>query len=331
VANKCSKIGFFVCLLVLLILVCTWLHMGDIQTRKPTSAPAVTATTVSHNVNPSQTDRDHDGINDRLEKEHGLNPTLSDTDGDGKKDGAEGLESDRDHDGIIDALESALDDMDLDGVPDEFDAQNTDPDNDSDGDRYGNALEKAEGTDPLDAKSMPADRDKDGIPDNIDAKGEPIHFAVNKQGSHVVLKGTFGNVLQIHALQNALGQEGIEVENGVMMQKPSLEEGEGITVAQKLLPKFLSLYRNGTLLYADGAFEISGDVATAADKKEMDAFLAENAGLVHYTNFTRVRAPQPPQDSSSAAPKPSTDPRIEKNTTENKAKNRRVEFKIIGE
>lgn len=295
--NKCSKIGFWVCMLVLLILLCTWRHIHD---PLPTVSAALTQQAA---VTPATTaggapDRDRDGLSDADEIKAGLNPALSDTDGDGKKDGAEGLEADRDHDGIIDALESALDDSDLDGVPDEFDAENTNPDNDSDGDRYGNGLEKAEGTDPLDAGSMPADRDKDGIPDNIDADKKPIHFVVTKHGSHVQLKGTFANLSQIQTLKSTLKRKGIVVDNGVMMQDKYLEGRDTILIAQELIPEFLLLYRNGTFSYKEGAFELNGEVGSEADKRTMDAFLSEHAGLVHYINITRiVKAPESPQDA----------------------------------
>ncbi len=294
--KRCNKIGFWICLLILLIVVCTWRYIHDPLMTTPAAATHEKAAIVITDAD-AMPDQDHDGLSDADEIRAGLNPILSDTDADGKKDGIEGLTADRDHDGIIDALESALDDSDLDGVPDELDAENTDPDNDTDGDRYGNALEKAEGTDPLDARSMPADRDRDGVPDNIDADKKPISFVVTKQGAHVQLRGSFANVPQIHALQSALHQEGIVFENGVILQDKYLEEGESISAAQKLIPKFLSLYQNGTFAYVDGAFEINGDVATEADMKEMDAFLAENAGLVHYTNETHVRTPQPPKGS----------------------------------
>ena len=303
--NKCSKIGFWVCMLVLLILLCTWRHMHD---PLPTASAARTQQAV---VTPATTaegapDQDRDGLSDADEIKAGLNPALSDTDADGKKDGTEGLEADRDHDGIIDALESALDDSDLDGVPDELDAENTNPDNDSDGDRYGNALEKAEGTNPLDARSMPADRDKDGIPDNIDADKKPISFVVTKHGSHVRIKGTFANLPQIQTLKSALKQKGIVVDNGVMMQDKYLEGRDAVLIAQELIPEFLLLYRNGTFSYKEGAFELNGEVGSEADKKTMDAFLSEHAGLVHYINITRiVKASENPQGAEGqSVPQP---------------------------
>jgi hypothetical protein len=239
----------------------------------------------------ASSDMDGDGIPNHIEREHGLNPAFLDTDGDKKSDGDEGISADRDGDGIIDALESSLDDRDLDGVPDEYDAQNTDPDNDSDGDGYGNGLEQAEGTNPLDAHSKPADQDNDGIPDNIDADKKPIAFVITKKADHIVLEGSFSDVLQIHVLQKAIEHEGIALENGVMMQDRHLQDNGAIQIVQNLIPKFIALYCDGLLQYKDGAFEISGEVHTQEEKKFMDAFVAENAGLVRYINITRVKSP----------------------------------------
>jgi len=199
VFSKCNKITFWLCLLVLLILLCTWLHVGDIQANTDKTVPAEAV--VTHAVASGPADQDRDGLSDTIEKQFGLNPTLADTDADGKSDGKEGTRADTDHDGIIDALESALDDSDLDGVVDELDAENTNPDNDSDGDGYGNGLESAVGTNPLDAKSVPADQDHDGIPDSIDADKSPVSFLIIKKTSQ---KCSTTKTVRIASLSNDL-------------------------------------------------------------------------------------------------------------------------------
>jgi len=288
VSNKCSAIGFWLCLLTLLIVLCTWVHMDDPALLQPSHAAAKTMAPVSSHADQGVPDRDHDGLSDTDEERVGLNPAFADTDADGIKDGEEGLDRDSDNDGIIDALESALEDSDLDGVPDQLDARNTDPDNDSDGDGYGNGLEKAEGTDPLNPKSFPADQDRDGIPDNIDADRKPITFVITKEKKHIVLKGTFGTMAQIHILQKILNRDGITLDNGVIMYNGMLEGDRVIHTAEKILPKFVELYRKGTFRYRDGTFEINGIVENQAQKKFMEHFLAEKAGLVHYVNVTRV-------------------------------------------
>ncbi len=303
--TKCTKIGFWVCLFVLLVIICTWQHLGDFKANiqpKESVAPQT--------INRQPADTDHDGITDAVEKMHHLNPNLADTDADGKKDGVEGTQADADNDGIIDALESALDDSDLDGVVDELDSENTNPDNDTDGDGYGNGLEVAENTDPLDAKSVPPDRDKDGIPDSIDAEKKPIAFTITKEENHVTLNGSFGDVLQVQTLQGVLDAGNIAYENGVIMQDKYLEDGGAIALAQKLSPFFLSHYTHGTIQYKDGTLTVGGDVARPEDKTAMDTLLAEHVGLIHYVNDTRVLAP-PPAPTKAIVPEPAA----EENTT----------------
>jgi hypothetical protein len=123
-------------------------------------------------------DNDGDGISNSQEAVYGTDPDNADTDSDqhGTDDHGDLAEIgpdlnnplDTDGDGVIDALESILTDADDDGVPDELDAENNNPSNDSDGDGYANDLEKAAGTDPLDAGSVPPDNDNDGIVDVLD-------------------------------------------------------------------------------------------------------------------------------------------------------------------
>jgi RHS repeat-associated protein len=118
----------------------------------------------------ADTDDDGDGYPDALELEYGTDPLdgaskPEDLDGDGIPDGED---LDVDGDGVpnvedafpLDPNQSA--DTDGDGVGDGEDA-------DDDGDGYPDLLEIENGSDPLDAGSIPADQDKDGIPDGADA------------------------------------------------------------------------------------------------------------------------------------------------------------------
>jgi outer membrane protein OmpA-like peptidoglycan-associated protein len=256
-------------------------------------------------------DSDQDGIKDKEEKKAGLDPANPDTDGDGKKDGDEGLTADQDGDGIIDALESSAVDTDQDGVIDEFDSENTNPDNDTDGDGYGNGLESAEGSNPLDARSKPDDRDNDGIPDSIDADKEPIAFIITKEGEHVSLKGFFADVLQIQTLKSVLDNGQVAYENGVIMQDKYLEDKGVIEATKKLVPSFLSSYKNGKIEFREGTLSVSGEVASNADKVAMDTLLVESAGLIHYINDTRV----------VELPKPKPEPEVQPQTEEAPASN----------
>jgi outer membrane protein OmpA-like peptidoglycan-associated protein len=249
-------------------------------------------------------DQDGDGLRDDVEAQAKLDPHNADTDGDGKKDGEEGTTADRDSDGIIDALESSALDDDQDGVNNEFDNENTNPDNDTDGDGYGNALEVAEDTNPLDAKSIPADRDKDGIPDNIDADKEPITFTIIKQGAQVSLEGVFADVLQAQTLKDVLDNGKVTYENGVITQDKYLQDEGVVAVTQKMVPTFLSLYKNGKIQYKDRTLEVNGEVSSVEDKAAMDKLLVEHAGLMHYINDTHVVEPPHPAPEQVVEKKP---------------------------
>ena len=191
-----------------------------------------------------------------------------------------------------------------------MDKENANPDNDSDGDGYGNGLEVAEDTNPLDVKSVPADRDHDGIPDSIDADKEPITFTILKKGEHVSLTGTFTDVLQAQKLKAALDTGNVTYESGVILQDKYLVD-EGVTDATKaLVPKFLALYRNGSILFKDGTLEISGEVASAADKAAMEALLLESVGFVHFVNDTHVVPPPKPKPAVEKTPTSEMTPKV---------------------
>jgi outer membrane protein OmpA-like peptidoglycan-associated protein len=296
--------GFWICLLGVLIVWCAWSHRNDPALVSLATSHAKAKTHV-HEQAPSgatATDRDGDGIEDAAEIAAGLDPKRIDTDGDGKLDAEEGLEADRDGDGIIDALESAIEDSDLDGVTDEYDHQNTDPDNDSDDDGYGNGLEKAEGTDPLDARSLPADSDRDGIPDSIDADQAPITFAIVKKGGRVMLEGTFSGLAQIATLQEKIESvDGLTLENGKLLQDQHRDAGKSVEAVAALLPFFLGHYDDGAIRYEQGTLSISGKVKTDEEKSAMQALLDEHAGLIHYIDATSIEQPapaaQPPKET----------------------------------
>ncbi|MCP5325103.1 MAG: choice-of-anchor L domain-containing protein [Oceanospirillaceae bacterium] len=139
-------------------------------------------------------DSDHDGISDSVECS---SQPCVDTDNDGTPDY---MDEDSDNDGVSDNQEADGDanntdentpplDSDGDGVPDYIDAAQDDAcvpnpahglcdldkdginnaaDGDDDGDGYSDADELAEGSDPHDATSLPADNDHDFITDSND-------------------------------------------------------------------------------------------------------------------------------------------------------------------
>ncbi len=120
----------------------------------------------THGTDPLRTDTDGDSLGDRFELLNGLNPLATDSDGDGLADNLElarGLaptQADTDSDGLCDGgvtLASICplggEDLDGDGV---LDPGETNPGAiDSDGDGYTDGHERADGSDPRDAASVP--------------------------------------------------------------------------------------------------------------------------------------------------------------------------------
>ena len=208
-----SKVSFLVCLLVLLILLCSFLHMPKTKskleqvleknkTEVVKESPKVIVPEVKEEVkeevapkeepkpepvkvvekpkpdldgdgiaDSEDNDTDGDGLLNVDEKALGSDILIKDTDKDGKLDGEEG-NKDTDGDGKADVIESAKLDSDNDGVVDELDSENDNPANDSDGDGFSNIDEKKANTDPLDKDKHPVidkDTDKDGKLDSIEA------------------------------------------------------------------------------------------------------------------------------------------------------------------
>ena len=173
--NKKLKIAILA--LILLILLCCFVHTPAISNKKEFKAdtqkvkqeaklPDLDGDGIADS---NDSDIDGDGVLNSDEEKINSNPFDKDTDADGKSDGEE-FNKDTDKDGVSDVLESAKADKDQDGVVDELDADDDNPNNDSDKDGYSNIEEKKAGTNPLDANSKPkeADTDKDGKIDKIE-------------------------------------------------------------------------------------------------------------------------------------------------------------------
>ena len=117
----------------------------------------------------ADTDDDGDGYPDDVEAAAGSDPLdagsiPNDRDGDGIPDD---LDDDRDGDGFLNDFDAFPNDA-AEWADTDSDGSGDNADDDDDGDGYPDAIEVAQGTDPLDADSRPADVDGDGIPDAED-------------------------------------------------------------------------------------------------------------------------------------------------------------------
>jgi outer membrane protein OmpA-like peptidoglycan-associated protein/uncharacterized protein (DUF2141 family) len=169
-----SRLKIAVCLLGLLILLCTLSHCSSDKKEGVVAEKNTTVAKVAEEkkiqdldgdgiADSQDEDIDGDGLLNKEEEAINSDPFNKDTDGDGKPDGVEG-KKDTDHDSFLDVLESSVKDKDNDGVVDELDSDDTDVNNDSDSDGFSNIAEKKAGTNPLDMASHPTlkDTDKDG-------------------------------------------------------------------------------------------------------------------------------------------------------------------------
>ncbi len=193
-----SRLKIAVCLLGLLIIVCTLSHCSsDKKTGVLAEENSSTVTVVEKKkiedldgdgiADSQDEDIDGDGLSNKEEEAINSDPFNKDTDGDGKLDGVEG-KKDSDNDSFLDVLESSVKDKDNDGVVDELDSDDTDVNNDSDRDGFSNIAEKKAGTNPLDVASHPTlkDTDKDGKPDkdemgkdsDKDSKSDVVESAI---------------------------------------------------------------------------------------------------------------------------------------------------------
>lgn len=193
-----SRLKIAVCLLGLLIIICTLSHCSsDKKAGVLAEENSSTVTVVEKKkiedldgdgiADSQDEDIDGDGLSNKEEEAINSDPFNKDTDGDGKLDGVEG-KKDSDHDSFLDVLESSVKDKDNDGVVDELDSDDTDVNNDSDRDGFSNIAEKKAGTNPLDAASHPTlkDTDKDGKPDkdemgkdsDKDSKSDVVESAI---------------------------------------------------------------------------------------------------------------------------------------------------------
>jgi len=251
----------------------------------------------SEDSNPNN-DSDGDGVSNIDEKRAGTNPLdprslpQADTDKDGKIDKIEkGKDSDKD--GKSDLIESAKLDADSDGVVDELDSEDSNPNNDSDGDGVSNIDEKRAGTNPLDSDSKP----------NIKEETKANTPAVKEEAKKAV--GEISEILKIEHIK-------FEVDSSTITP-------EGIKTIQKIA---IILKK-----YPDAKLEIGGHTDSDGSAEYNQKLSQERVDMVKKALIEfGING-----DNLTTKGYGESKPLVPNTSAENKAKNRRVEFKIIGE
>ena len=253
-------------------------------------------------------DSDNDGYSNIQEKKAGTDPldpqshpAPKDTDKDGKLDKVE-KGKDSDHDNKSDVVESAKLDHDNDGVVDELDSDDANPANDSDGDGFSNIDEKNAGTNPLDKTSFPVQKKSQEEPNSTAAATAPqaAPEEVKKE-----VQTEINNILQAENIE-------FEVDSSTITPK-------GIETIKKI---YAILKK-----YPDIKVEIAGHTDSDGDAAYNKQLSQERVDMV------KKALVEFGLDGNRFTTKGygESKPLVPNDSPENKAKNRRVEFIIIGE
>ena len=264
----------------------------------------------AENDNPNN-DTDNDGMSNIDEVKAGTNPLdpnskiEPDTDKDGKIDKIE-KGKDADGDGKSDVVESAKLDADSDGVVDELDADDSDVNNDSDGDGVSNIDEKNAGTNPLDPNDKPEVKKEE-------LKADTQEINVTQETNTTVVK------------VDEKVKEDIEtqIKDILHLHKIEFEVDKA-----NLTPKGKDIVnRVATILDKYPGVKITIEGHTDSDgKAEYNLKLSQDR--VDTVKAELVKAGIS-ADRLKAVGYGETKPLVPNDSAENKARNRRVEFKVI--
>ncbi len=268
----------------------------------------------ANNTNPNN-DTDNDGVSNINEVKAGTNPLnpnslpQKDTDGDGKIDKIE-KGKDADGDGKGDIIESAKLDADNDGVVDELDANDSDVNNDSDGDGISNIDEKNAGTNPLDADDKPQVKKEQPAENNTaaDTNASDINSTKTPKINEEIkaeIEKDIKDILKLHKIEFELNKADLTDKGQETVDK---------------VAKVLKKYPNVKIRiegYTDSGGKAEYNKKLSQDRVNMVKKELIKAGI-NANRLTTIGYGE-------------SNPLVPNTTKENRAKNRRVEFKVIGE
>ncbi len=261
----------------------------------------------SEDSNPKN-DSDGDGFSNIDEKNAGTDPLdpnskiEKDSDGDGKVDRIE-QGKDSDGDGKSDLIESAKLDADNDGVVDELDAEDSNPKNDSDGDGFSNIDEKNARTNPLNPDSKPIIKKDDSNSSHKLQEPTVEKEKIQEEGKKAISE--IKNILKIENIE-------FELDSSIITNK-------GVDTIKKIY--------NVLKKYPDVKLEIGGHTDSIGAEKYNLKLSQERVDSVKKALIEFGL------DGSRFKTKGygESKPLVKNSSASNRAKNRRVEFKILGD
>jgi len=252
-------------------------------------------------------DTDNDGMSNIDEVKAGTNPLdpnskiEPDTDKDGKLDKIE-KGKDADGDGKSDLVESAKLDADNDGVVDELDAEDSNVNNDSDGDGVSNIEEKKAGTNPLDPNDKPEVKKEETKVENNTTETNTTIAKVDEKTKDEI-ESQIKDILHLHKIEFELNKANLTSKGKEIVDR--------VATILKKYP--------GVKITIEGHTD-SGGKAAYNLKLSQDRVNTVKAELVK-------------MGVTSDRLKPigygETKPLVPNDSAENKARNRRVEFKVL--
>ncbi len=339
-----SKLKIALCALIAIILLCCFTHTSDKEILTKTSTNSKEIVKVADLdgdkiADSNDTDIDGDGVLNSDEEKVNSDPFNKDSDGDGKLDGDE-FNKDSDKDGVSDIIESAKKDRDKDGVVDELDSDDSSVHNDSDGDGFDNITEKTLKTDPLNPNSKPALKNT-----NKDANSDKIE---NSKDSNINEKNTTTNLVDAKAKSQSKVKSEHNQTNSTLVQKNITIEEEKKKVVQEI---------QDVLKIENIEFEVDSSTITQKGietikkiyiilkkypdtKLEIDGYTDSDGDAQYNLKLSQERVDAVKKalvefglDGNRFTTKGygESKPLVPNNSAENKAKNRRVEFILIGE
>lgn len=266
--------------------------------------------------NNPKNDTDNDGVSNIDEKKAGTNPLdakESDRDFDGKLDIIE-KGKDSDGDGKADELESAKLDSDNDGVVDELDSEDNNPNNDTDSDGFSNIDEKNAGTNPLEKESHPELKEQ-----NSTTETNTTNATLNDENASKSENNTSKIDEKTKAQIEAEIKKVLELEHIKFETDSSTITPEGIATVKKIAD-ILKKYPNVKI-------EIAGHTDSVGNDKYNQKLSQERVDMVKKAlvefgiDANRLKAKGYGESQ----------PLVPNTSAQNRAKNRRVEFIILGE